>query len=334
MDACLLVSPGAVATLAPAARSRTSVRRSWLAGGDSSTRSSTPRPLTMITSSSFTAPVPTSCLTTRPRACLYTNDTPPSEPRASSGTNSASATLSVSIAFPVVMPGRSVESDCSTCTFTSNTFASALGRCSPTFATLVTLPEALGGIGVQRDPHGLPHRHLADVDLVDIRHRLHVGEVGKLGDPGIPGVHLGTGRPFLAVPFFRIDDHAWRGRLDGEPGHEILHRLEQAALPGNFRSDFAHLGLRLLGLRLVVRLGLRQRALGLLVIDLRLALDSGRLVDGLLLGEPLLLEPELHRANVLPRRGKVERRVEHRLLVLRLRLLQGEGHFLEFRGDA
>src|SRR5436309_14273811 len=56
MDACLLVSPGAVATLAPAARSRTSVRRSWLAGGDSSTRSSTPRPLTMITSSSFTAP--------------------------------------------------------------------------------------------------------------------------------------------------------------------------------------------------------------------------------------------------------------------------------------
>src|SRR5438552_19000844 len=76
-----------------------------------------------------------------------------------------------------------------------------------------------------------------------------------------------------------------------------------------------------------------QRALGLLVIDLRLALDSGRLVDGLFLGEPLLLEPELHRANVLPRRGKVERRVEHRLLVLLLRLLQGEGHFLEFRGD-
>src|SRR5205809_1927057 len=38
------------------------------------------------------------------------------------------------------MPGRSVESDCSTWTFTSNTFASALGRCSPTFATFVTLP--------------------------------------------------------------------------------------------------------------------------------------------------------------------------------------------------
>src|SRR5260370_34084948 len=43
-------------------------------------------------------------------ACLYTNGTPPSLPKASIGTKSASATLSVSIALPVVMPGRRVES--------------------------------------------------------------------------------------------------------------------------------------------------------------------------------------------------------------------------------
>ncbi len=94
----------------------------------------------MVTSSSFIAPVATSCFTTRPPACLYTNGTPSSLPRASIGTKSASAILSVSIALPVVMPGRSVESDCSTRTFTSKTFASALGRCSPTFATLDTVP--------------------------------------------------------------------------------------------------------------------------------------------------------------------------------------------------
>src|SRR5438093_83162 len=193
--------------------------------------------------------------------------------------------------------------------------------------------EALGGIGVQRDRHGLPHGHFADVDLVDIGDGFHVGEVGKLGDPGIPDVHLRARRPLLAVPFLSIDDHSRAGRLDGEAGHEILHRFEQPALACDLGTDFAHLGLRLLGLGLVVRLGLRQCALGLLVIDLRLTLDRGRLVDGLLLGEPLFLEPQLHGPNVLPCRGEVERRVEHRLLVLRLRLLEGEGHFLELRGD-
>ena len=38
------------------------------------------------------------------------------------------------------MPGRSVVSACESRIFTSNTFASALGRCSPTFATATTVP--------------------------------------------------------------------------------------------------------------------------------------------------------------------------------------------------
>ena len=43
------------------------------------------------------------------------------------------------MAFDVVMPGRSVVSACDSRIFTSNTFASALGRCSPTFATATTV---------------------------------------------------------------------------------------------------------------------------------------------------------------------------------------------------
>ena len=38
------------------------------------------------------------------------------------------------------MPGRSVVSAWASVTFTSNTLASALGRCSPTLATLDTVP--------------------------------------------------------------------------------------------------------------------------------------------------------------------------------------------------
>jgi hypothetical protein len=64
----------------------------------------------------------------------------PSFVTASSGTDSAFGITAVSTAFEVVIPGRSVVSACSTVMWTSNTFASAFGRCSPTFATLTTLP--------------------------------------------------------------------------------------------------------------------------------------------------------------------------------------------------
>ncbi len=59
---------------------------------------------------------------------------------ASSGMDNASGTRSVSIALPVVIPGRSVVSDWLTVICTSNTLASVLGRCSPTLATLATVP--------------------------------------------------------------------------------------------------------------------------------------------------------------------------------------------------
>ena len=48
--------------------------------------------------------------------------------------------VAMAIAFDVVMPGRSVVSASASRIFTSNTFASALGRCSPTFATATTVP--------------------------------------------------------------------------------------------------------------------------------------------------------------------------------------------------
>ena len=45
--------------------------------------------------------------------------------------------------FDVVIPGRNVVSGLESSTFTSNTLASVLGRCSPTFATCVTVPVNL-----------------------------------------------------------------------------------------------------------------------------------------------------------------------------------------------
>ena len=67
---------------------------------------------------------------------------PPSLATASSGTYITFARESVSMLFAVVIPGRSVVSGLSMATFTSNTFASAFGRCSPTFATAVTFPDS------------------------------------------------------------------------------------------------------------------------------------------------------------------------------------------------
>lgn len=94
----------------------------------------------MTTSSSFIAPVATSCLTTRLPDCLYTKVTPASLLTASSGIESTSEMLRVSIALPVVIPGRSVVSASSMRIRTSKTLESWLGRCSPMLATLVTLP--------------------------------------------------------------------------------------------------------------------------------------------------------------------------------------------------
>ena len=81
-------------------------------------------------------------------------------------------------------------------------------------------------------------------------------------------------------------------------------------MPRDLGPDLAHLGAGLLGLRLVVALGLRQLALRLLVVDLRLAPYGRRLVDRLLLGETLLLESQLHGADVLARRRQVEGGIE------------------------
>ena len=94
----------------------------------------------ITTSSSFIGPVITSCFVTWPPSWRYTTGIPPALLNASSGTYNATPSLSVSIAFPVVMPGRSVVSACRMVTFISKTFASAFGRCSPTFATLATVP--------------------------------------------------------------------------------------------------------------------------------------------------------------------------------------------------
>ena len=105
--------------------------------------------LETTTSSSFIAPVATSCLTTRLPDCLYTNGTPPSL-TASSGMESTSATLSVSMAFPVVIPGRSVVSACSIRMRTSKTLESWLGRCAHVGDAGHLALESLRGIGVEQ----------------------------------------------------------------------------------------------------------------------------------------------------------------------------------------
>src|SRR2546422_1040206 len=165
---------------------------------------------------------------------------------ASSGTNSATLSLRVSIAFPVVIPGRSVVSEPWTVTFTSKTFASALGR-----------------------------------------------------------------------------------RPDREPRHHVLHHLQQIALPLEISANLTHLRARLLGLGLVVRPRLGQRAVRPFVVDRGLALHRRRLVDRLLLGETFLLERQLHRANVLACGRQRQGGIEHRLLVLRFRFLEGEAYFVQ-----
>ena len=67
---------------------------------------------------------------------------------ASSGTDSTFGTDAISIAFDVVMPGRRVVSACVISTFTSKTFESWFGRCSPTFATAVIVLDYLNRVSL------------------------------------------------------------------------------------------------------------------------------------------------------------------------------------------
>ena len=76
----------------------------------------------------------------------------PRSSTASSGIDSTFGTDATSMAFDVVMPGRSVVSAFVTSTFTSNTFESWFGRCSPTLAIRRHRSgELLRRIGVERD---------------------------------------------------------------------------------------------------------------------------------------------------------------------------------------
>src|SRR2546430_2875566 len=194
--------------------------------------------------------------------------------------------------------------------------------------------QLLGWIGIEGDHDRLAGGDLADVDLIDVGDRLHQPQIGEGGDAGIPCRHLRAGRALLAAPLLlHVDHHPRRRGPDREPCHHVLHHLEQAPLPRDLGPDLTHLGAGLFGLRLVVALGLRQLALRLLVVDLRLASDRRRLIHRLLLGETLLLEPQLHGADVFASRRQVERGIEHRLLVLRFRFLQRQRHVLQLRRD-
>ena len=184
--------------------------------------------------------------------------------------------------------------------------------------------ELLARDGIEADGDGLAGLNLADIDLIDVGERLHLAEVRQGRHDRIPGADHGPGGTATAVPLAEVDQHTLGGGVDGELLLQLAQLAVAVTLLVQVRLDLLDLGDGLGDALLIVGQGLLVGPLGLLVLQAHPLPGGGSLVDGLLEFILLLLHGVAQVGDIVAGFGEAEGGIEHRLLVLRLGLLEGE----------